>query len=139
MGEWYWIGVAVGLGAGVGVLLAGLLGANRRQVVAAMLIAAAAGVGVGVALDDWGEAIGGAIGGLAGAVGAGELALGTLKRGGTRGGTAVLFALGALGVAALGFVPALGYVEAALLPIIGLRLRRRAGERHAGLRILAKD
>jgi hypothetical protein len=139
MGEWYWIGVAVGLGAGVGVFLAGLLGADRRQVGAAMLLGAAAGVGVGLVLDDWGEAIGGGIGGLAGALGAGELALGTLRRGGTRAGTAVLFALGALAVAALGFVPALGYLEAALLPILGIRLRRRAGERYAGLRILAKD
>jgi hypothetical protein len=139
MGEWYWIGVAVGLGAGLGVFLAGLLGGNRRQVAAAVLLGAAAGMGVGLALDDWGEAIGGGIGGLAGALGAGELALGTLRRGGTRAGTAVLFALGALGVAALGFVPALGYLEAALLPILGIRLRRRAGERYAGLRILARD
>jgi hypothetical protein len=139
MGEWYWIGVAVGLGAGLGVFLAGLLGGDRRQVAAAMLLAAAAGVGAGLALDDWGEAIGGGVGGLAGALGAGELALGTLRRGGTRAGTAVLFAIGALGAAALGFVPALGYLEAVLLPILGFRLRRRAGERYAGLRILARD
>lgn len=139
VGEWYWIGVAVGLGAGCGVLLAGLLGADRRQVVLGMLLAAGAGVGVGLAIDDWGEAIGGGVGGLAGALGAGELALGTLRRGGTRAGTAALFLIGALAVAALGFVPALGYLEAALLPALGLRLRRRAGERYAGLRILARD
>jgi hypothetical protein len=139
VGEWYWIGVAVGLGAGVGVLFAGVLGADRRQLAAAVVLAAAAGAGVGFGLDDWDEAIGGGAGGVAGAIGAGELALGTLRRGGTRAGTAVLFAVGALAVAALGFAPALGYVEAGLLPFLGLRLRRRAGERHAGLRILARD
>lgn len=139
MGEWYWIGVAVGLGAGAGVLLAGLLGVDRRRVLIAMLLAAAAGVGIGFALNGWDAAIGGGAGGLVGALGAGELALGTLRRGGTRAGMAVLFALGALAVAALGFVPALGFVEAALLPVLGLRLRRRADARYAGLRILARD
>lgn len=139
MGEWYWIGVAVGLGAGLGVLIGGLFGAGRGQIVLAMLLGAAGGVGIGLALDDWGEAIGGGLGGLAGALGAGEVALGTLRRGGTRVGTALLFALVALGVAALAFAPALGYVEAALLPLLGFRLRRRAGERYAGLRILARD
>jgi hypothetical protein len=139
MGEWYWIGVAVGLGAGCGVLLAGLLGVERRLVLVGMVLAAAAGVGIGLAIDDWGEAAGGGVGGLAGALGAGELALGTLRRGGTRAGTAVLFLIGALAVGAIGFVPALGYVEAVLLPVLGVRLRRRAGERYAGLRILARD
>lgn len=139
MGEWYWIGVTVGLGAGLGVLLAGLLGGDRRQLVAALVLGAAAGFGIGLALDDWDEAIGGAVGGAAGALGAGELALGTFRRGGTRGGTAALFALGAIGVAALGWVPGVGYAEAALLPLLGWRLRRRAPGRYAGLRILAKD
>jgi len=139
MGEWYWIGVTVGLGAGAGVLLAGALGADRRLLAVALLLGAAAGAGVGFALDDWDEAVGGAAGGLAGAVGAGELVLGTLRRGGTRGGTALLFVAGALAVAALGLVPGVGYAEAALLPVLGLRLRRRASGRFAGLRILARD
>jgi len=42
-------------------------------------------------------------------------------------------------VAALAFVPVVGYVEALAVPALGLRLRRRAPERHAGLRTLAKD
>jgi len=33
----------------------------------------------------------------------------------------------------------LGYVVALALPALGVRLRRRQGERHAGLRILARD
>lgn len=139
MGEWYWIGVAVGLGAGIGVLLAGALGGNRRQLAAALVVGAAAGFGVGLALDDWDEAIGGAVGGAAGVLGAGAVVLGTLRRGGTRAGTAVLVALGALGVAALGWVPGVGYAEAVLLPLIGLRLRRSGPGRYAGLRILARD
>lgn len=139
MGEWYWIGVAVGLGAGIGVLLAGFLGGDRRQLAAALVLGAAAGFGVGLAVDDWDEAIGGAVGGAAGALGAGQLVLGALRRGGTRAGTALLVALGALGVAVLGWAPGVGYAEAVLLPLIGLRLRRRGPGRYAGLRILARD
>ncbi len=44
-----------------------------------------------------------------------------------------------LGFAALAFVPFLGYAEAVLAPFVGMRLRRRADGRYAGLRILAKD
>ena len=139
VGEWYWIGVAVGIGAGAGVLSAGLLGADRRLVALAIVLGAAAGTGIGLGLDDWDEAVGGGAGGLAGAIGTAELVGGALRRGGTRGGTALLVAVGALAVAGLGFVPGLGYAEAALLPVLGLRLRRRAGERYAGLRILGRD
>jgi hypothetical protein len=42
-------------------------------------------------------------------------------------------------LAALAFVPLVGYLEAVLLPAAAARLRGRAGKRHAGLRILAKD
>ncbi|MDX6442626.1 MAG: hypothetical protein QOE43_2355, partial [Gaiellaceae bacterium] len=34
---------------------------------------------------------------------------------------------------------ALGYLEALALPVLAARLRRRAPERYAGLRTLAKD
>jgi len=44
-----------------------------------------------------------------------------------------------LAVAGLGFVPGLGYAEAALLPAVALLARRRGPQRHAGLRILAKN
>jgi hypothetical protein len=50
-----------------------------------------------------------------------------------------LLALAALAVAGLAFVPAVGYLEAVVLPALGLRLRRREPERHAGLRTLARD
>lgn len=44
-----------------------------------------------------------------------------------------------LAAALLAFVPAAGYLEALAAPVVGWRLRRRAGGRYAGLRVLAKD
>ncbi|HVA29929.1 MAG TPA: hypothetical protein VMU58_01545 [Gaiellaceae bacterium] len=144
MGAWYWIGVCAGLGAGIGVLLAGLAGAGRAALLAAGVVALAAGAGIGYAIDtwqpgSWGDVAAGVAGGLAGALGAAQVVRGALRRGGTRGGTAALVALGAVAVAALAWVPALGYVEAIALPALAARLRRRAPERYAGLRTLAKD
>ena len=144
MGAWYWIGVCAGLGAGIGVLLAGLAGAGRAALLGAGVVALAAGAGIGYAIDtwqpgSWGDVAAGVAGGLAGALGAAQVVRGALRRGGTRGGTAALVALGAVAVAALAWVPALGYVEAIALPALAARLRRRAPERYAGLRTLAKD
>jgi hypothetical protein len=144
MGAWYWIGVCAGLGAGIGVLFAGIAGAARAALVAAGVVALAAGAGLGYAIDSWqpgswGDVAAGVAGGLAGTLGAAQLVRGALRRGGTRGGTATLVALAALGVAALAWVPALGYVEVLALPVLAVRLRKRAPERYAGLRTLAKD
>jgi hypothetical protein len=140
MGAWYWIGVSVGLGAAAGVLAAGVA---ARVVVAAVLVAAAVGAGLGYAIDawqpgSWGDPAGGALGGVVAALGALQIVRGALRRGGTSGGTAILVAGAALGVAALAWVPVLGYLEAAALPALAARLRRRAPERYAGLRTLAK-
>src|SRR5919198_630203 len=44
VGEWYWIGLLVGVGAGFGVLFTGVLSTVRGGVIAAILLAAAAGV-----------------------------------------------------------------------------------------------
>ena len=41
--------------------------------------------------------------------------------------------------ALLAFVPIVGYLEAVTAPVVGGRLRRRAGEKYAGLRVLTKD
>ena len=139
MGDWYTIGLCVGLGTGAGVLLSGLLASWRVGVVVAVLLAAAAGVAVGFAFFDWEEALGGGIGGVLGALGAAGLVRGTLRRGGTRVGTAVIVGLAGVGVAALAFIPVVGYLEAVAIPVLALRLRRREGDRHAGLRILARD
>jgi hypothetical protein len=51
----------------------------------------------------------------------------------------VLVGLAAVVTAGLAFVPALGYLEAVVLPALALRLRRREPERYAGLRTLARD
>src|SRR6266540_4350845 len=110
MWEWYRIGLSLGLGVGLGALLAAVVAPRR------------AGVTVGL-----------------GAVVAARLVLGTLERGGTRGGTAVLVGLGALILAALALVPAVGYLEAVTLPALAARARGRRVERVAGLRSLARD
>src|SRR6059058_1892769 len=135
MGEWYTIGILVGLGVSFGILVAAFV---PRFVIAALL-AVAAGVLVGFLVFEWDEAIGGAVGGVLGALGATPIVAGALRRGGTRGGTAALVAVGALAAAALAFVPVVGYLEAVALPALGLRLRRREPDRHAGLRTLARD
>ena len=135
MGSWYTIGLLAGLGAAVGVLGAGLF----PRLVAAAPGAAAIAVGIGFARFDWDEAVSGAVGGVLGALGATIIVTGALRRGGTRGGTAVLVGLAAVVTAALAFVPALGYLEAVVLPALALRLRRREPERYAGLRTLARD
>ena len=135
MGGWYTIGILAGLGTAFGILAAALV---PRFVVAAVA-GAVAGAVVGYFVFGWPEAIAGAVGGVLGSLGATPVVSGALRRGGTRGGTALLVGLAALVVAALAFVPALGYLEAAALPVLGRRLRRREPERHAGLRTLARD
>jgi hypothetical protein len=75
-------------------------------------------------------------------VGAAAVAIvvaGALRRGGTRAGLALIVGAVALGLAALAFVPAAGYLEAVVLPFLAVRLRRTQAERYAGLRTLAKD
>ncbi len=139
LGDLYWIGVSAGVAAGVGVLVTGLLNATPLGRVAGVVLAAASGVLFGLLVDNIDEAVGGGLGGILGALAGATIAFGTLRRGGTRAGTAALFGLGGLAVAALAFVPGLGYVEALGLPALAARLRQRGGERYAGLRILARD
>jgi hypothetical protein len=144
MGGWYWIGVCVGLGAAAGVLLSGISGASRIALPIAGLLATAAGVGIGYALDitqpgGFGDVAGGVVGGLVGALGAAQVVRGALQRGGTRGGTATLIAGAALVLAAFAWVPLVGYLEALALPALAARIRKRAAERYAGLRTLARD
>jgi len=132
----YWIGVLAGLGAAAGLLLAAALAGLRYGVLVAALAGALVAGFLGLAIDNWDEALGGVLGAAAGALGAGQLVSGTLRRGGTRGGTLALLGLGALAVAALAWIPAMGYLEALALPALGARLRSRAPKRFAGLRIL---
>jgi hypothetical protein len=140
MGAWYWIGVSVGFGAAGGVLVAGLA---ARVVAAAIVVAALVGLGLGYAIDAWQsggwvDVLGGGVGGVAAVLGALQIVRGALRRGGTAGGTAALVAAAAVLVAGLALIPAVGYLEAVALPALAARLRRRAPERYAGLRTLAK-
>lgn len=135
MGTWYTVGLFAGLGAALGLAATGVL---RRWLpsagVALVLI-----VVVGLVVSHVAQAIGGGVGALCGAIGSAPLVAGTLRRGGTRGGTAALLGLAALVGAGLAFVPVVGYLEALAVPLFGLRLRRRAPDTHAGLRTLARD
>jgi hypothetical protein len=135
MGVWYTIGLLAGFGCACGILAAGVL---PRYVFAALL-GAAAGFLVGFYVWDWDEGVAAAVGGVLGGAGATPVVSGALRRGGTRIATAALIGATAIVVAGIAFVPVLGYVEAAVLPALGLRLRRREPERHAGLRTLARD
>ena len=70
-------------------------------------------------------------GGLGGAATAAWIALRRLVR--------AAFPAAFLAFALLAFIPLVGYLEAVTAPLVGGRLRRRAGEKYAGLRVLAKD
>src|SRR5439155_26676180 len=93
-----------------------------------------AGAAVGFGVGEGDAVFGGGAGGALGAVGAAQLVAGTLRRGGARFGTAVFVGLAALALAALAWIPAVGYVEGALVPAFAARLRGRVAERYAGLR-----
>jgi hypothetical protein len=139
VGSWYWIGVCAGLGVALGVLLAGLLAGTRVALALALALAVGGGVAIGFALGQWDEAIGGGAGGALGTLGGAQLVAGTLRRGGARFGVAVFIGLAALLLAALAWIPVVGYLEATLVPAFAARVRGRAAERYAGLRTLARD
>ena len=139
MGDWYTIGLAVGLGTALGVLFAGLLSWTPLGRAAAVVLGGAAGGLLGFVIDDRGEIAGGTVGGVVGAAAAIVVVAGALRRGGTRGGLALIVAGIAAALAAVAFVPVAGYLEAVVLPALAMRLRRTQGERYAGLRSLAKD
>jgi hypothetical protein len=135
VGSWYTIGILAGIGASLGVLAVALAG---RLVIAAGVAALVAAV-IGFFVFGWPQAVAGVVGALCGAVGALPLVTGALRRGGTRGGTAALLGVAALVGAGLAFIPVVGYLEPLAVLALGLRLRRQAPERHAGLRSLARD
>jgi hypothetical protein len=138
MSDWYTVGLFAGLGVAVGIAVVGVLG-GRRIALLAPLVGALLGVALGYLLGEVEEAVAGGIGGALGAFGSAQLVSGSLGRGGTRLATGFFVVLGAVFVALLALVPVLGYVLAIAVPALGLRLRRRAGKRYAGLRTLARD
>jgi hypothetical protein len=138
MTDWYTVGLFAGLGVAVGIAVVGLLG-GRRVGSLAPVIGAVLGAALGILLADVEEAVAGGIGGVLGAFGAAQLVSGALSRGGTRLATGVFVVVGAVLVALLALIPVVGYIEAIAVAALGLRLRRRAGKRYAGLRTLARD
>ena len=129
--DWYLLGVllALGLASAVGALAAGRTPRTpgRSAVFAALaLLATALAVAIVVAELPW-WAIGAWLAGAA-------LGLLVLRRLSTRALPAAFVA--AIAAAA---IPATGYLAALAAPVVGYRLRRRAGERYAGLRVLARD
>jgi hypothetical protein len=145
MGSWYWIGVSAGLGAAVGILVAAALDvAVRGVLVVAAIAAVLAGAAVGWAIEywqigGWEDIALGAGGALLGVAAAALTVRGAIRRGGTRVGTGTLVACGAVLVAALAWIPAVGYVIALTLLALAVLLRRARPERYAGLRTLARD
>jgi hypothetical protein len=139
MWEWYRIGLSLGLGIAVGLLLCGLVAPRRALVVVVALGAGAAGFGVGWAIGGWHEAIAGAVGGLLSTLVAGPVVSRTLKGGATRSGNALIFLAAAVVFAGIALIPFLGYLEAAAVPALAHRARRRPPQRYAGLRTLARD
>jgi hypothetical protein len=139
MRDVYWVGVFLGIGVGIGVALTGVFGGTRLRFALAVVLGAAIGAGLGLALAGFEDAIAGGIGGVLGAAGARQLVSGTVRRGGTRGATAMLTLLAGLVLALLAFIPVVGFLEGLAVPALGVRLRRREPSRYAGLRSLARD
>ncbi len=139
MAHWYWIGVCAGLGVAVGVLLVAAFAATRTMLTVVLIVAGGLGVLIGFALGTWQERLGGGVGGILGGLGSAQLVAGTLRRGGTRVGTAVIVGIAAIVIAALAWIPGVGYLEATVVPALAARLRGRMPARYAGLRSLARD
>ena len=135
MGDWYTIGILVGVGTALGVAATGV----ARRALVGLVPAVAIAVAIGFVFAQWDQAVGGLVGAVCGALGSAPVVAGALRRGGTRGGTALLLGLVALAGVALALVPVVGYLEAVAVPILGARLRRRSPDTHAGLRTLARD
>jgi hypothetical protein len=147
VGAWYWVGVSAGLGASFAVLVGGLVGyfrPFRGHLAVRALVLLWLGFLIGIAISSWKaggwfDAVAGGVAASLVFLGAAQIVWGALRRGGTRGGTATLFAGAALIAAGVALIPAAGYLEAVALPALALRLRRTQPERYAGLRTLAKD
>jgi hypothetical protein len=141
MGSWYWIGVAAGVGSGVGLAIGALIPEGRAgvRVSIAAILAVAAGIGIGLLIGGWAEAAAGGIGGLLGALASVPVVAGALRRGGTRLGLAVLVAMAGVVVVGIAFIPVVGYGEVVAIPLFAHWVSRQGPDRHAGLRILAKD
>lgn len=138
MGDWYEIGVAIGIGVAAGIALAGVLAGLRFGFATTLLGALAVGVLAGMLVNGWTGVGGGVVGAVIGAVSAAVIVRGANRRGATLGGTAFLLIGAAIVVGLLALIPAVGYLEALILPVVAARRARHDPEKYAGLRSLAK-
>jgi hypothetical protein len=138
MGSWYEIGLILGLAVGGGVIAAAALGRTLAGILVGGVAAAAVGIALGIVVGGIPAPVAGGAGGAAGIFGASQVVRGALRRGGTGTGTAAIVGVAGLVLAALALVPGVGYAEGVVVPLLGLRVRRRSAERYAGLRTLAK-
>jgi hypothetical protein len=122
--DWYLLGVVVGLGVTAGAAATGVRGRFAYGILA--LAAAAGAVVVDVLALPWWALLAFAAAALAGWFALRRLSADALP--------AALLAC-----VVLTALPALGYLAAVAVPFAGARLGRKAGSRHAGLRVLAKD
>ena len=138
MHEVWIVGISAGAGTAIGVAAAGFLASFTRAPVLAAVVGLVVGGVLAWQVFDWKAGIAAVIAGVLGGFGAGTFARGALTRGATAGGIAVLLFFAALGLFALGLIPIVGFLEAVAIPVFAARTRRRAGEKYAGLRTLAK-
>jgi hypothetical protein len=138
MHDLWLIGIAAGIGVALGLAAGGAFARLKRAPVAAAAVALVLGGVLGWVIVDWKGAVAGAIAGALAGFGAATLARNALGRGGTPVGTAILFAAAGVIAFVVSLIPILGFVEAVAIPVVALRSRRRADEKYAGLRTLAK-
>jgi hypothetical protein len=138
MHDLYRIGIAAGAGVAIGLVATGMLARAPRATLLAAVVAGAAAGALAYAVFGWRAGVAAAIAGLLAGASAGTFLRGALRRGGTAGGTALLFVLAGAVALALALIPVVGYLEAVALPVFAARARKRAGEKYAGLRTLAK-
>ena len=137
--DWYTVGLFAGLGVAVGIAVVGVLG-GRRIARLALVLARRARRRARLRPGRPRGGCGRWHGRLARSVRIGAARRwSACPRGNPGWRPAFLVLLGAAVVALLAFVPGLGYLEAIAVPVLGMRLRRRAGKRYAGLRTLARD
>jgi hypothetical protein len=138
MGDWYEIGITVGIGIAAGIAFAGVLAGLRFGIASTLLGSVVVGVVAGLLVNGWIGVAGGIVGAVIGSVSAATVVRGANRRGATVGGTAFILLGAAVVVGLLALIPAVGYVEAVVLPVLAARRARRQPDKYAGLRTLAK-
>src|SRR5262249_32958983 len=94
MHDLWLIGIAAGAGVAFGLAAGGVLSRFDRAPAIAAAVALVLGGAAGWLIVDWKGGVAGAIAGVLSGFGAGTLARNAVRRGGTPGGTAILFVAG---------------------------------------------